>query len=79
MKHPAFYVDEEVRVGPSAFDRRMIGRQCTVKRVLRPIGGEYRYAVETVTGMSTVVLESTLKHVKIPWSECVFQPRRAIR
>lgn len=79
MKHPAFYVDETVRVGRSAYDRRMIGAQCTVKRVFTPIGGEYRYAVETVSGLSTIVLESTLQKVVIPWSECVFQPKRALR
>lgn len=77
MKHPTFYVDEEVRVGRGAYDRRLIGAQCTVKRLMKPIAGEHRYIVETVTGITSVVLESTLQKVKIPWSECVFQPKRA--
>ena len=69
-----------VRIGPRAHDRRMIGAQCTVKRVLDRIGGEHRYAVETIySGMSTIVLESTLQQIKIQWSECPFRPKRAMR
>jgi len=30
VKHPISHIDEEVRVGPAAYDRRMIGRMCTI-------------------------------------------------
>lgn len=77
MKHPIFHVDEEARVGQRAYDRRMIGRCCTIKCIMPPVGGEHRYAVRTASGIHTVVLESTL--VKLfergRWINCAWQPR----
>lgn len=67
---------EEVRVGPQACDRRMIGRVCRIEGLLRPIDGEHRYTVSTVSGMSTIVLESTLRKILVSWADCVWQPRR---
>lgn len=78
MTYPKFHVDEEARVGPYAYDRRMIGRTCTVKCIMKPIGGEHRYGVRTPSGMYTVVLESTLEKQfeRGKWSDCAWQPRR---
>lgn len=61
MSNPMFQQGEEVRVGPYAYDRRMIGKVCRVERILAPILGEHRYAVSAPGGMSTIVLESTLQ------------------
>lgn len=61
MSHPIFHIDEEARIGPAAYDRRMVGRLCTINRMLPPLGGEHRYAVSTKSGMHTIVLESTLR------------------
>lgn len=61
MSNPMFQQGEEVRVGPYAYDRRMIGKVCKVEGVLSPTYGEHRYAVSEPGGMSTIVLESTLQ------------------
>lgn len=61
MSNPVFHPGDEVRVGPYAYDRRMIGKVCKVEGVLPPIQGEHRYAVSEPGGMSTIVLESTLQ------------------
>lgn len=81
MKHPIFHEGEDARVGPQAYDRRMIGRVCTVESIKAPIGGEHRYGVTTKSGMHTIVLESTLQKLfeRGRWSDCAWQPRRAAR
>lgn len=81
MKHPIFHPDEEARVGPQAYDRRMIGRCVDVKCVMRPIDGEHRYGVKTQSGMYAVVLESTLQKAfeRGRWIDCTWQPKREAR
>lgn len=66
MSYPLFHPDEEARIGPYAYDHRMIGRVCKVESLVSPIGGEWRYAVSTPSGMYTIVLESTLEKVFEP-------------
>lgn len=61
MKHPVFRPNEEARVGPEAYDRRMIGHMCRIESIVSPIAGEWRYVVSLASGLSTIVLESTLK------------------
>lgn len=61
MSNPAFNPGDDVRVGPYAYDRRMIGKVCRVERIVSPILGEHRYAVSAPGGMSAIVLESTLQ------------------
>lgn len=63
MSNPVFHPGEQVRVGPYAYDRRMIGKVCRVERIVTPIYGEHRYAVSAPGGMSTIVLESTLQRL----------------
>jgi hypothetical protein len=76
MKHRRFHEGEEVRVGPQACDRRMVGRVCKIEGLLRPIEGEHRYTVSTASGMSTIVLEASLQKILVRWDDCVWQPRR---
>lgn len=78
MNHPMFHVDETARIGRSACDRRMIGAECTIVSVMKPLGGEHRYAVATASGLSTIVLESTLRKQfeRGRWIDCAWQPRR---
>lgn len=79
MRHRKFHEGEDVRVGPQAQDRRMIGRVCRIEGLLRPMEGEHRYTVRTASGMSTIVLESTLRKIVVRWEDCVWQPRREAR
>lgn len=61
MNHPIFHPNEEARIGPHAYDRRMAGRECKIESLVSPEQGEWRYAVSTQSGMCTIVLESTLQ------------------
>jgi hypothetical protein len=83
MNNPMYRPDEEARIGPYAYDRRMIGRACKIESVLSPIGGEWRYAVSTASGMSTIVLEATLmkQHERGDWRDTayIFWPQREAR
>lgn len=81
MSHPIFHVDEEAHIGPRAHDRRMIGRTCTIRCIMKPIGGEHRYGVKTSSGLYTILLESTLvkEFERGNWAGCVWQPRREAR
>lgn len=74
MKHRMFCEGEEVRVGPQACDRRMIGRVCRIEGLVDPLEGEYRYTVRTASGMTTTVLESTLQKILVRWADCAWQP-----
>lgn len=76
MKHRRFHEGEEVRVGPQAHDRRMIGRVCRIEGLLRPIEGMHRYTVSTASGMSSIMLEASLQKILVSWDDCVWQPRR---
>ena len=76
MKHRMFHEGEEVRVGPYACDRRMIGRVCHIEGLLRPIHGEHRYTVSTASGMASIMLEASLQKILVSWEDCVWQPRR---
>ena len=51
MKHPIFHPGDEARVGPQAYDRRMIGRVCRIESLASPIEGEWIYIVSTASGM----------------------------
>lgn len=79
MKHRMFHEGEEVRVGPQACDRRMIGRVCRIEGLLRPIYGEHRYTVMTESGMSSIMLEASLQKILVRWEDCEWQPRREAR
>lgn len=83
MKNPSFIPGEEARVGPQAYDRRMIGRVCKIESIVTPIDGEWRYAVSTASGMSTIVLESTLRkeYERGDWRDMayIFWPQRCAR
>lgn len=50
MNYPLFHVGEAVRVGPEAYDRRMIGRVCKVESIKAPVQGEWRYLISTERG-----------------------------
>ena len=78
MNYRRFHVGEEARVGTAAYDRRLIGAVCTIRSVMKPIGGEHRYAISTASGIYGIVLESTLRKMfdRGRWSDCVWQPRR---
>lgn len=60
MKNPSFIPGEEARVGPAAYDRRMIGRVCKIESIASPIDGMWRYVVSTPSGMSSILLEGSL-------------------
>lgn len=83
MKHPIFHHDEEARIGPYAHDKRLVGRCCTIRIMMKPIAGEHRYGVKTASGMYAIVLESTLqKQFEAgDWGsrDCVWQPNREAR
>lgn len=81
MSYPAFHPGERARIGPYAFDRRIVGESCVIERIASPIYGEYRYGVSTDSGMYTVVLESTLERrfEKGYWRDCVWRPKREAR
>lgn len=83
MKQPLFHPDEEVRVGRSAYDRRMIGRMCRIESIKSPIEGEWRYLVSTASGMSSIMLESSLKreYERGDWRDMAyfFWPQREAR
>lgn len=76
MKHRMFHEGEEVRVGPYACDRRMIGRIARIEGLLRPIHGEHRYTVSTESGLSSIMLEASLQKILVRWEDCPWQPRR---
>lgn len=76
MKHRRFHEGEEVRVGPQACDRRMIGRVCRIEGLLRPVYGEHRYTVSTASGMASIMLEASLQKILVRWEDCAWQPRR---
>lgn len=61
MSYPKFHEGEEARVGPAAYDRRMVGRTCRIESIKPPAEGEWRYLVSTPSGMASIVLESTLQ------------------
>jgi hypothetical protein len=83
MNHPIFHVDEEARVGPYAYDRRMIGRVCRIEEIKPPIEGEWRYLVSTPSGMASIVLERTLQkqYERGDWRDMAyfFWPQRVAR
>ena len=83
MKHPIFHVDEEVRVGRSAFDRRMIGRVCRVESIASPIEGMWRYVVSTPSGLSSILLEGSLnkQYERGDWRDMAyfFRPQAVAR
>jgi hypothetical protein len=83
MKHPIFHPDEEARIGRYAHDSRLIGQGCTVRCLMKPIGGEHRYGVKTESGMYTIVLESTLQKQfeRSDWGMLrgIWQPKREAR
>lgn len=83
MSNPKFIPGEEARVGPAAYDRRMIGRVCKVEGIKAPVEGEWRYLVTTASGMSSIVLESTLKkqYERGDWRDMayIFWPQREAR
>lgn len=83
MKHPTFRPNEEARVGPQAFDRRMIGRVCRIESIVSPIEGEWRYVVSTPSGLSSILLESTLRkqYERGDWRDMayIFWPQREAR
>lgn len=83
MKYPIFHPDEEARIGPQAYDRRMVGQDCTVRCIMKPIAGEHRYGVKTDDGMYSIVLESTLQKLfkRSDWRamKSIWQPRREAR
>jgi hypothetical protein len=83
MKHPAFHPNEEARVGPYAYDRRMIGRVCRIEEIKPPIEGEWRYLVSTPSGMASIVLERTLQkqYERGDWRDMAyfFWPQREAR
>lgn len=84
MKYPIFHIGETARVGPYAYNRRLVGEDCKIEAIMKPIGGENRYGVVTEdTGTYTILLESTLRKV---WERCdwgmlrgVWQPKREAR
>jgi hypothetical protein len=83
MKHPIFHPGDEARVGPQAYDRRMIGRVCRIESLASPIEGEWRYIVSTASGMSSILLEATLKkqYERGDWRDMayIFWPQRCAR
>lgn len=83
MNYRRFHVGEEARIGPQAYDRRMIGRACRIESILTPLEGEWRYAVSTASGMSTIVRESTLRKEfeRGDWRDMayIFWPQREVR
>lgn len=81
MKYRIFHPDEAARIGPYAYDKRLVGQDCTIRCVMKPIGGEHRYGVKTKAGAYTILLESTLRKQfeRGWWSDCVWQPRREAR
>lgn len=83
MKHPKFHPEEEARIGPAAYDRRMIGRVCKIEDIKTPIEGEWRYLVTTESGLSSILLESTLKkqYERGDWRDMAyfFWPQREAR
>jgi hypothetical protein len=83
MKHRRFHKGEEVRVGPQAYDRRMIGRVCRIESVKPPIEGEWRYLVTTESGLSSILLECTLRkqYERGDWRDMAyfFWPKREAR
>jgi hypothetical protein len=76
VNHRMFHEGEDVRVGPYARDRRMIGRVCRIEGLLRPIEGMHRYTVSTESGMSSIMLEASLQKILVRWEDCAWQPRR---
>ena len=77
MKHPLFHLDEEARVGIYATNKSIRGRACTIRAVLKPVEGENRYRIRTLSGEYSIVLESTLRKTfeRGRWSDCAWQPR----
>ena len=83
MNHPKFHEGEEARVGPYAYDRRMIGRTCRVESIKSPIEGEWRYLVSTPSGMASIMLEHSLQkqYERGDWRDMayIFWPQREAR
>lgn len=80
MNYPLFHVGEAVRVGPEAYDRRMIGRVCKVESIKAPVQGELRYLISTESGLASIVLQSTLrKHYQPGDIATIWRPNRISR
>lgn len=78
MNYRRFHVGESVRVGRLVADRRLIGAECTVESLVPPLQGEHRYAISSVSGLTSIVFECTLSKVLVKWDDCVWQPRRVL-
>lgn len=76
MSYPLFHEGEEARVGPAAYDRRLIGRVCKIESIKAPVQGEWRYLISTESGLASIVLQSTLKkHYKPGDVTSIWRPR----
>lgn len=84
MTYPIFHPDEEARLSAYTFDWRIANQHCKVLSVLKPIGGDHRYAVKTLgDGVCSIVLESSLlkKWERSDWGMLrgIWQPKREAR
>lgn len=80
MSYPIFHPDEEAQINNFTHDWRVVGQHCTIRSVMKPIGGENRYAVRTDSGLYSVVLESSLhkRFERSDWGMLrgIWQPKR---
>ena len=81
MSVPIFHPGEEAHIGRAAADRRMRGVICTIESVKPQMLGEWRYVVSTSSGLTAMVLESTLckEFERGLWACCAWQPKREAR